>query len=415
MSGMTAQQQVNLQLEQVSPDLNLAVEKANELDKYIQDNGRSTKVGIKSFRVPFESALPGTGSKVDLDATNVSFPVGGSSEYQQGTVTPLATMVTIEWSKLAELTQGPEQSIHPTVARQVGRATDRIKQLRDMGLNTDGTGKLATISAVDGVNRLLTIDTGRLIVKNQPVVIFNGNAKRNTCNVTKVNKTLGGTQTVQVDVVPAGTVAGDFIRLDGMEDGAPRWVDGIPVFHSNATNGIVMGVDRGNDYVVANGIDAGNGQVTQPLLLLPFNQIFTALGDDSVIKDLVLHTNTAQVAALEEMGWQLQTAPMAGGGWGDFDPLFKGKKMVNGRPIIISIHASDVRWDYMSLKAYGKVKWGNPPFWFDQGNGKVFPIYGANGSVTAGARSHLVDTSQYYVDNYKSLSSITNAKKPANY
>lgn len=415
MAPMTAQAAVNLQLEQVSPIMNLAVEKANSLDKYIQDNGRSTKVGIKSFRVPFETALPATGSKIDLDSTTQGLPAGGGSEYQQGTVTPLATCVTIEWSKLAELVQGPEQSVHPTVAKQVGRATDRIKQLRDIGLQTDGKAKLATITVVDLANRILTLNTSRLIVKNQPIAIFNGDNRRNTCNVTKVNKSLGGTQSIVVDAVPAGTIAGDVVRLDGVEDGAPRWVDGIPVFHSNATNGTVMGVDRGNDYVVANGIDAGNGQVTQPILLLPFNQILTALGEEDVLKDLVLHTNTAQVAALEEMGWQLQTIPMEGGGYGNFDPLFKGKKQVNGRPIIVNIHADDTRWDYMSLKAWGKVKWGNPPFWFDQGNGKVFPIYAANGSPTSGARSFLIDTNQYFVDNFKALSSITNAKKPVNY
>jgi hypothetical protein len=421
MAGLSAAGAINTQLEQVQDSIPFLVEKENTLDKYIQDNGRATRVSLKQFRVIMETALPGSVSKVDLDSASVGFPAGGSSEWMQGTVSPMAFCVPIEWTKLAELAAAGDVAVVNTVAKQLGRATDRLKQARDQFLQTDGTGKLAVVTAIDAVNRLITLNNvpfgARLINKNQVVGVFNGNAKRGGCTVTAVNKQLGGTQSIKVDQWVAGTGVGDFIRVDGVEDGGPIFLNGIPVFHQTAKVGTTMNIDRSldvNNFIIANGVDAGGGQVTQPLLKVPFNQIKQELGEEGM-KQLLIHTHPAQVSAYEEMGWILQTYPLNNGKASDLDLFFTGKKTIEGRPIVENIHAAVDRWDYMNVAAWGKVKWGNPPFWFTQEGRRVFEIYAANGSPTAGARSFLIDCLQYYCDNLKSISSVTNAKVPVNY
>jgi hypothetical protein len=419
MPGLSAAGAINTQLEQVQDSIPFLVEKSDKLDRYIQDNGRAKKVSTKSFRVVMQTALPGSVQKINLDSAAVALPDGGSSEWNQGTITPLALCVPIEWTKLAELAAQGDVAVVNTVSVQLGQATDALKKFRDIFLQTDGTGKLATITAVDAVNRVLTLNnTGfgaRNVAKNQKIGIWNGNALRAEVTITKQSKTLGGTQSVTVDAVPGGTVAGDFIRVAGVEDGGPIFINGIPVFHQTAAVGITLGVDRAvNNFVIANGVDAGGGQVTQPVLKVPFNQIRQELGDDGLMT-LLIHTHPAQVAAYEEMGWQLMTIPLEGGKGGDLDVFFRGKKSIEGRAIVDNIHADNSRWDYMNIKAWGKVKWGNPPFWFTQEGRRVFEIYAANGSPTAGARSFLVDAYQNYCDNMKSISSVTNAKIPVNY
>lgn len=425
MSGLSAQGTISVQLEQVQDSIPFLVEKDDALDRLIQDNGRARKVSTKSYRIAFETAMPGSVAKINLDSAQVALPAGGSSEWQQGTITPLAFCVPIEWTKLAELAAQGEVAITNVVSIQLGRATDALKRFRDVFLQTDGTGKLATVQAVDLVNQILTLATpsttgvqsgfgARLLAKNQFVQIFNGNALVGRCQILKLNNSLGQTQSIQVDQIPAGTVQGYFVRVDGVEDGGPIFINGIPVFHSTSTVGTVLGTDRSNSYVVANGVDIGGAQITAPVLRVPFNQIKQALGESGMM-DLALHTHTAQTAAYEELGWQLQMIPLEGGKAQGMDILFRGKKEVDGRPIIENIHADQTRWDYMSLKAWGKVKWGNPPFWFTQEGRRVFEIYAANGSPTAGARSFLVDAYQTYVDNMKAISSITTAKVPVNY
>jgi hypothetical protein len=427
---MSAQAAINTQLEALQEFIPLSVEKDDTLDKKIQDNGRAKKVSKKSYRVLNETALPGTGSMVDLDSTTVGLPTGGSSEFSQLTVTPQSFGVTIEWTKLAELMNGNDVAIVNVVSHQVGRATDRLRQLRDMLLQTDGTGKLATIAAGgvagpdgDG-NYTLTLSStpfgGRLLVKNQPVGCFNGDAKRGDLTVKSISKSLGGTHTVVV--IPAAgftgaPTAGDFIRFDNVTDGGPVCINGIPAFHQTATTGTTLGLDRSlpaNAWIIANGVAANGAQITQPLLDLPFNQIRQELGAEGV-KNLILHTSPAQVAALKEMGYALEYIPMNGGKAEGFDPLFRGQPTVGGYQIVANIHAATDRWDYMNLQAWGKVKHGNPPFWYEVGGNRALPIYASNGSVTAGFRSHLIDIYQYFIDQAKSISSITGCKVPTGY
>lgn len=431
MAGLSASSSIAVQLEVVQETIPFLVEKTDALDKYIQDNGRARKVSTKSYRIAFQTAMPASVAKINLDSSQVAFPAGGSAEWQQGTLTPLAFCVPIEWTKLAELAAQGEVAINNTVATQLGQATDALKNFRDIFLQTDGTGKLATVLSVDFVNNIITLagPTGaqtsgfaaRNLKKNQFVLVFNGNAVRpsgngygNSIQILKLNNSLGGTQSIVVDTVPAGCAPGDFIRVDGVEDGGPIFVNGIPVFHSTSIAGTTLGIDRSNSYIVANGIDNGGAQITQPVLRLPFNQIRQALGDEG-LKELLIHTHPAQVAAYEELGWNLQTIPLADGKAKGLDLLFAGKKEIDGRAFIENIHADETRLDYMNMRAWGKVKWGNPPFWFTQEGRRVFEIYASNGSITAGARSFLVDAYQTYCDNMKSISSVTNTRVPTNY
>ena len=425
MAAMTAQAAIAVAIQKVQEHIPLLVEKSNTLDKLIQDNGRAEQVSNISFRIPFETALPGSYSMVNLDSSTVALPAGGSSEYLQGTITPIATCVPIEWTKLAELVDKPPTAVMNVVSKQMGRAMDRLKQARDMNLcSGDGTGKLATVTAINGTT--LTLDSSnygaRLIVKNQYIQVFTGTALRPSGNsygssaqVTQVYKQLGQAQTITLDTLPAGTSVGDFIMVDGVANGGPVFIHGIQSYLSNSQTGMTLNTNRAtNNWLLSNGYDATGGQVTLPLLRLMLDQIVNALGEDAV-SNLVIHTSDGQVSQYEQLGEQFGMIPFEGGKAGDLDPMFRGKKSVDGHPIIKNIHANGSRWDALSIKNWGKCKWGNPPFWFNQDGQTVFPIIGSNGSPTAGARSFLVDAMDYYVDNFQAQSSLYNTAPPTGY
>ena len=398
----------------------MLVESSHSLDARIKDNGRSNRVSTKSFRIRIQTALTGAVAKINLDGG--SLPAGGSSQWDQFTITPLAYAVPVQYTRLADLIGEPKDvaSTNP-VSKTIADAAIYIQRMRDVFLQTNGDGKLATVDAAyagGGANPIVLASQpwgARLLHLGQKVQVFTSNfaTNRGPCTVNSIANTLGGTQSITVDAVPTGTVAGDIIVVDGLATGNDPFINGIPVFHSTATTGTLMGLSRANSYVVANGVNASSSSITLPLLRLAQNQIVQALGADG-LKGQIWHTHPSQLQAYEELGFQLQYVPLEGGKAKHFDGLYQ-KMTIDGREIINNVHADQTRWDLVNVKAWGKVKWGNPPFWFkNRGGQTVFQQYDTTtGNPQSVEKSYLVDAIQFYVDNPKSLSSVTSCKVPA--
>lgn len=423
MPQITAASATQLQLEDVNDVIPMLVEITNKLDSRIKDNGRATQVSTKSFRVRIQTADVGDVAKFQLDGGTL--PTGGGDQWDQFLVTPLAFVKPIEYTKLADMTGEPKSvaSQNP-VSKTIADCIRGIQVQRDMFLNTAGDGKLATVDTtyVAGNNPIILASSpfgARLLRRGQKVQVFSsGFANRGTCTILDVVKTLGVTQSIRVDQVPANTQAGDFIMVAGIAPGgADPFINGIPVFHSTSTTGTLLGISRGNNYVVANGINANNAQVTLPLLRLVMNQVEVELGDDA-LGDQLFHTHPSQLAAYEELGFKIQTIFSENGKFNDkgFDGLLNKKKMtIDGYEIISNLHADNTFWAFTNVKSWGKVKWGQGTFWFkNRGGQTVFQQYDtATGTPKAVENSYLVDAFQTYVDNPKLLSSLSNCKLPA--
>src|SRR2546423_75968 len=308
MPQLTASSSIALQLEDVNDVIPLLVESSHSLDARIKDNGRSTRVSTKSFRIRILTALTGAVAKINLDGG--ALPSGGSSQWDQFTITPLSYAVPIQYTRLVDLVGEPKEvaTVNP-VSKTIADAAIYVQRMRDIFLQTAGDGKLAA--------------------------------------------------------------------------------------------------------VVANGVNAANASITLPVLRLAQNQIVQALGADG-LKGQIWHTHPSQLQAYEELGFQLQYIPLADGKAKNFDGLFQ-KMTIDGREIINNLHADQSRWDLVNVKTWGKVKWGNPPFWFkNRGGNTVFHQYDTTtGNPQAIEKSYLVDAIQFYVDNPKSLGSVTSCKVPA--
>jgi len=412
-------------LEQVMSDPQLLVERDSVLDQLIAENGRAEMVSAHTYRLTFQDALPANFSAIALDNPAVNFPAPGSSSWQSGTMAPVAWAMPVGWTKLAEIAGKPNLTVVNVVMKQMADTIDAVARLRDIFICAgDGTGLLGNITAVDGVNKIYTLNNNdygaRLLSKNMAVDVYNGTTLLGTSNILSVSQGLGGTQTVTVDTVPAGTVANSILRAPGLVSGSPSFVYGIPYWLSNATTGLTVGLDRSvatNNFIIANGVNAASSSVTPPLLRLPMDQIKQALGLKAVTNGkLKIQTHTGQKAAYEAIAGQMMTITRPDGkAPAGYDLLFQGDPSVNGCEVIENIHAHMQRWDYLNTACWGKINWGNPPFWFTSEGRKVFQQMGTNGQITSGAASFMVDTVNYYVDNPKSQSSIYNAKQPAGY
>jgi hypothetical protein len=402
----------------------LLVEKDSVLDGLISSSGKATKVSQHTYRVTFQDALPGVVSAVQLDGSS-NFPGPGSPDWQEGFMQPVSWVVPVGWTKLAQITTDSDtRAVANVVSETMTNATERLKMVRDESLCAgDGTGYWGTISAVTtGANGNYTMtqsDFGaRLIAKGQNLDIYNGLAYVNTSNVTAVNDQIGTPGTVYVDT--AYGAAGNVIRFGGLVSGSPQFVYGLPYWNSNSITGLTIGIDRSqpaNNYIVSNGVAAGSSSLTPPLLRLGLDQVRHALGNDAIKAGrFKIHLAPGQQAQYEQSGLSLTNFWRNDGNVGTgFDLLTTGDMKAAGNTFVENIHANLSRIDYIYLDRWGKIRWGDAPFWFNDQGRTIFQQIGTNGQITATASSFMVDTIQYFVDNPKAQAYISGLVAPAGY
>ncbi len=427
----TAQNTQQLQLEAVNKVIRHLINEESTLDNEISERGTVTKVSLRSFRVRFKTALPGAVSMFNLDGGTI--PSGGLSQWDQGLLTPLAYIFPVEYSRLTDIigSSGPSVATENPVDTTLTDVALQMAIARDQFLQTSGDGHIATVDAAyagGGANPILLANNpaaqgfgggafgARLISPQQVVQVMSPSyALRGTCTVIGVANKLGGVQSITVDAVPAGTVAGDFIMVAGVAAGTPNFLFGIPYFHNTSTSGTYLGISRANSYVVANGVNANGAVITLPALRAAQNRVMQSLGAKA-LGGQFWHTHYSQAQAYEEMGFAKQQITMADGKMPGFDGLTKNMSdiMVAGRRVMQNNHADVTRWDLIDPGAWLKVVWGNTPQWFKNKSGQwVFQVMDpSSGNPTANELCAYYDARQYAVDNPQAISSVTNCKIP---
>ena len=413
-----------LQLEALNDVIKLLIEKEAKLDSRISERGSITPVSLRSFRLRFQTAFPGNVAMFNLDGGIL--PAGNFSQWVQGTTTPLAYVIPVEYSRLADIVGegGPKVVSENPVTKTLADVAVQMAKNRDRFLQQGGDGKIAQVDASytgGGANPIILANSpwgARLISQGQQVQVMTGDGNytlRGACYVTNVNNKLGGIQSITVDAVPAGTVAGDFIMVAGVAATTPVFLFGIPYFHNTSTTGTYLGIARTQSYVVANGVAAGGAPLSLPMLRAALSRVEQSLGTDA-LKSQVWHAHPSQIQAYEEMGFAKQEIQMANGKMPGFDGVAASQDgfTIAGREIVRNIHADNTRIDFMDFGSWLKVVWGKAPFWFKNRSGQwVFQIYDpASGSPTANEGCYYVDARQYAVDNPQAISSVTGLKVP---
>jgi hypothetical protein len=205
------------------------------------------------------------------------------------------------------------------------------------------------------------------------------------------------------------------IIMQGLPGGAPVGPNGIPVFVSTLTAGTLLGLPRILSYVQANGVNAGNSQLSVPMLRIAENQPLQRLGDKSQ-EGLFWHWHPSESQAYEELGWMLQYIPLQGGKAGDLDLLFNKPGMrVNGRKIYENIHADQTRGDLLNKDVWCMVKWGaETPYWLKSRTGAMFfPVYDqTTGLVTTNETAYQQEAYQWGCGNPSTQGGFFSARVP---
>ena len=423
MAPLTALQALPLQLEAYAPYIAETVEADGELARYLGNgNGGATKVSLRSFRARLKFALASHAAQINLDTG--SLPPGVGNKYDQFLLSPVAWVIPIQYSQLAQLVgEGQNVATDNSVTDTIADVARQAINFRDIFLQTPGDGSLGSVDSLPGGNfinlrsSLTTVIDGRgaHLLKEQQIVQIMSPAYvlRGSCQIQQVFKGLGQTQQVLVDAVPPGVVAGDLVIVAGAAPGAPQFVNGIPVFVSTSTVGNLYGISRGLPYVVANGVNlSSNAQVTKPVFRVAQNQIIQRLGI-SKLKNQFWHTHPSQLQGLEELAFGDAYVPMEGGKAGSYDPIF-ADFTINGRAVRINPHADQTRWDLLLKEAWNTIKWGAGMFWFKLRSGmQVFPVTDpTTGMPTVQEAMFYCVAEQWFVNNPVAQGGIVGAKIP---
>lgn len=377
-------------------------------------------VSSRTARLPLKSNPGGNSGSANPDGGDLGR--GSAPEYDFAQITPIYMKHAVEITKQVEYsTNSAKKSVLDVTKTSVIDGMKTFRRDIDTWLQTAGNGVMATTtSGLTGAVAPVFSNTpfgARLLRKNLTVSIYSSTLATKRGEATIDSKPvfgLGRTQSATIDANPGTAVDGDVFLPSGLTGASPVWLYGIPYHHNTAITGSWLGISRGLDYVVANGVNAG-APFSLPPFRLAINQIIQEMGSED-LGNLVWHCHDAGLAGYEEYGLSLSNIDRSGNNQGLPDLLYDMKKtpQIGGYPVRRSRHADPTRFDLMNLSTWGRVESKEIDF-FDIDGRTVFELRGDSGGVAAAYIFYFICGMQFFVDNPKAISSVTNVTLPTSY
>src|SRR6266705_1883350 len=224
---------VALQLEKVRDKVPLLYERDDILLTMIQHRGDVEKVSSRNMRLPLQ--------------VNPGGKAGSYNAYDVAQVSPIFFRFAIEITKLVEYaTTGRERAIENAAKREVANGMKQFRAFLDKLMQTAGNGVLGTVSSVAGTTWTMATPPGAaLVYVGQTIQVYDSTltTNRGTANVTAADP-ISPTQTITVDVNPAGLTNGDVLVHDGLSGAQPVSLFGIKYHQNNAITGTWLNLNR---------------------------------------------------------------------------------------------------------------------------------------------------------------------------
>lgn len=422
---MDATQLASLEIEGVMKVFPELLKSSNKLESRF-NNVRAQRVGTKAFRLPMKYSRPEDAYALDLNGGVLS--LGDESKWNNGSITPFVYAISTNWTKLVDMVGVNRDgvAIRNVVDENMADLAKQIKNWRNKLLHTAGKGTIGVVSAVNTGTKTITISGGfgaRLLGAGLTVEIVDPatDLKRGSMKISYVNNALGSTQSyVYTGADVGGATANDLVRFRGLVDGAPICTYGLPYFINNSTAGTLLGITKASaPYVVSNALDAGGGQLNQPMVEALINIIQSRLEDDPMGGGF-WHWHRNQKQSYSELGFNLQTIPMANGTAPSQLDLFFGSAngdtyKLMGYPTHMDDQADNTAIYFVQPEGWGKVTYGDGPFWYEvPGGSKIYQIYDpTTGMPKTQYGATMIDPTQFYCDNVLSQGVLSNLGLPA--
>lgn len=420
MPAMSNSQTIAVQLEKVRDKVPLLYERDDVLLSMIQQRGDVEKVSSRAMRLPLQVNPGGKAGSYNADGGDLGR--GSGTAYDVATISPVFYRFAVEITKLVEYaTNAREKAVENAAKKEVANGMKQFRAFLDKLIQTAGNGVLGSIATggITGTTFTMNVPSGAaLVYVGQTIQIYDSTltTNRGTANVVACDPITA--QTITVDVVPAGTVAGDLLVHDGLSGAQPVSLFGIKYHQNNATTGTWMNLNRATYPVqlATPRVNGGNAALTPANVRLAINKVRKSLGINQVGK-LIAYTSVEQEHAWENLGISISQIIKEGGatsGNGDLDLLFTGRKTMSGVPIKSSVNADQTRVDFLDLSHWGRAVMKDIDF-FEIGGQTVFPIYGASGGLAASYIFYFDTGFQVFDDSPRSGAYIDALARPTGY
>ncbi len=408
---------VALQLEKVRDKVPLLYERDDILLTMIQQRGDVEKISSRAMRLPLQVNPGGKAGSYNADGGDLGR--GSGTAYDVATVSPIFFRFAIEITKLVEYaTASRERAVENAAKREVVNGMKQFRAFLDKLMQTAGNGVLGTISSIASTTLTMAVPFGAaLVYVGQTVQVYDTTltTNRGTANVTAADPI--GAQTITLDALPGGTIAGDVIVHDGLSGAQPVSLFGVKYHQNNATTGTWLNLNRATYPVqlATPRVNAANAALTPGNVRLAINKVRKALGINHVGK-LIAYMAVEQEHAWENLGITVSQIIKEGGGGSsdDLDLLFTGRKTMSGVPIKSSVNADQTRVDFLDLSHWGRAVTKDIDYFEVNGN-TVFPIYGASGGIAASYIFYFDTGFQIWSDSPRSGAFIDTLARPSGY
>ena len=381
--------------------------------------------GRPSLRIPMRVQAGSTHQQFDANGGDMGR--GSGSIYAAQFLTPVSFSEACEITAQAMWsTENKKKARVQVKASEFIHTLEQFKSNLDADINGDGTGILASVTTPNSGTgpagasfSNIVVNIANTMFDNQIVQVFPsvGGVSRGTFQISFVDGVVNTIFSAQA--LPAGTIAGDLLVVNGAPGTAGGSVMGIRAYQVNGNAGTLNGLARSNfpGRLSTPTVNLNGAAMTQQIGRLLVAKIALALGNESpALADLVWYCNVDQAAALENLAIQVAiTNQQEIKGDRSLDML---KKLTPatfvGYDIVKSVHALPGRIDALCLKYWGLGELKASDL-YDVNGQTIFPIIGGSGGLAAATVFYFVTSFNIFNSNVRAGAFVSNAQIPSGY
>lgn len=423
--AQTETQVVATELERVREKIPVAFERDDTFYSTV-DKRPAEIVSNRDMRIPIE-IRPG-GRFGHWNPAGGDLGRGDGNQYEKAVINPVHLKLGVEYQTLADMaTDNRRKAIVSNVRKLLATSMAEFRRQLDALCMTDGTGVLATVSAVSNAGGKDTVTCAtagdgfgvRLLRYGQFLSRYDTTLATRTAFTGSA--TVGGeapidlydpdNNQVRFNGESAGFGATDKLVVSGLTATPPASLYGVPYHHSNASTGTWLGFNRA-DYpeIRANRVTAGGAlALTHPRLLL--NKIGNRIGLKNGMK-IEAWMHPCQVQAYEQLGQAVSVIQKQARD--ESLNLYFDQVQMAGVSVRQSFAWDKTRIDFVNKETWGRAVMKEAGFYEVEGR-RLFEVRGSDGGVSASTIFYLVVSLNLFVDNPAACGYISGLSIPTGY
>jgi hypothetical protein len=425
--GMSEAQVVANEMERVNPNVPTLFDFDDTFYSKIEKR-QVEKVSKRDMRIPLK-IRPG-GRSGGFDSNGGDLGRGSGPTFDKALISAIDMRHAVEWTTQAQwATDDSRKAVVNTFRDLLATAMSEFRRNVDSWTMTDGTGVMATVSAVstsggkdtvtcnavgDGFGvRLLRDDhtysaydstlATRRIFTGTPSDVPAGEAAIDLYDLQNKQVRFNGTAPVQV---------GDKIVVSGPRTTPPVWLYGLPYHHNAASTGLWLGLDRSLVPAIRSNQTIAGGAFSLPLARLALNKIGDRVGKANAQKTIAF-MHPCQKQAYEQVG-QLVSIIQKQAKDEALGMYFGDSMQMAGAPVETGYSADKTRIDFVVTSVWGRAEM-HPAGFYEVDGKRMFEIRGSSGGVAASQIFYIAASFNFFVSNPAVTSYISGLTVPTGY